>query len=401
MTTDYDIITVGGGLGGSALAKAMAERGYKVLVVEREKQFKDRVRGEFMSPWGVAEAKELGIYETLMNSGGYHPAWMDLRLAGAPIGDRDLAATTPQGVHALTMYHPGLQETLLEASETAGATVRRGAKVSAVEPAAEPVVTIGANGGSENVSARLVVGADGRQSSVRKWAGFEVSYETLGLQLGGVLMDGMRGVDDRSVLAFNPFMQRLALIFPQGNGRARAYFCNRVEEGFRPQGDKDVPRFIEECIKTGLPAEFYDGAKAAGPLATFPCIYDWVENPYRDGVALVGDAATTSDQTWGQGLSLTVGAVRRLRDALVADDDWNRAGDNYALSMRGMWGPIRQVEHWFTELFMGAGPEANAARMKALPLIAQDPSRVHDGLTSGPDCAPVDEAARRRLFGEE
>ena len=38
---DYDIVLVGGGLGGSALAKAMAERGARILVLEREKQFRD------------------------------------------------------------------------------------------------------------------------------------------------------------------------------------------------------------------------------------------------------------------------------------------------------------------------------------------------------------------------
>jgi choline dehydrogenase-like flavoprotein len=37
----YDIITVGGGLGGSTLAKVMAERGARVLVLERERQFRD------------------------------------------------------------------------------------------------------------------------------------------------------------------------------------------------------------------------------------------------------------------------------------------------------------------------------------------------------------------------
>ena len=162
-----------------------------------------------------------------------------------------------------------------------------------------------------------------------------------------------------------------------------------------------MPRFIEECIKTGAPAEMYEGAKAAGPLATFPGIYDWVEHPYKDGVALVGDAATTSDQTWGQGLSLTVSAVRRLRDALVANDDWNQAGDSFCSAMRRMWEPIRTVEHWFTELFMGAGPEANAARVRALPLFAQDQSRFHDAFLSGPDIAPTDEAARRHFFCED
>ena len=53
MTTQYDIITIGGGLGSSALAKSMAERGRRVLRLERERQFNDRVRGEYMTPWGV------------------------------------------------------------------------------------------------------------------------------------------------------------------------------------------------------------------------------------------------------------------------------------------------------------------------------------------------------------
>jgi menaquinone-9 beta-reductase len=54
---DYDLITVGGGLAGSALAIAMAKHGARVLVIEREEAFKDRVRGEGITPWGVAEAQ--------------------------------------------------------------------------------------------------------------------------------------------------------------------------------------------------------------------------------------------------------------------------------------------------------------------------------------------------------
>jgi flavin-dependent dehydrogenase len=48
----YDVIIVGGGLGGSTLAKNLAEHGLAILVLEREPVFKDRVRGEQMHPSG-------------------------------------------------------------------------------------------------------------------------------------------------------------------------------------------------------------------------------------------------------------------------------------------------------------------------------------------------------------
>jgi flavin-dependent dehydrogenase len=57
MNIDYDVITVGGGLGGAALAKVPAEKGLRVLVTEREKTFKDRIRGEFLAPWAWRRRK--------------------------------------------------------------------------------------------------------------------------------------------------------------------------------------------------------------------------------------------------------------------------------------------------------------------------------------------------------
>jgi flavin-dependent dehydrogenase len=68
MRDDFDIITVGGGLGGAALAKVMAEQGARVLVLEREHRFKDRIRGEWVSPWGGAELQRLGLYDALLEN---------------------------------------------------------------------------------------------------------------------------------------------------------------------------------------------------------------------------------------------------------------------------------------------------------------------------------------------
>jgi 2-polyprenyl-6-methoxyphenol hydroxylase-like FAD-dependent oxidoreductase len=250
---DYDIITVGGGVGGASLAKAMAERGYKVLVVERETQFKDRVRGEWIAPWGVAEARALGFFDTLIAAGGHQPEMMTTFAGPAPLPPRNAAETSPQGEQQLTMYHPAMQEALLGAAEKAGAEVRRGARVRGAEPGAEPRVDIERNSGTETKTARLVVGCDGRNSVARNWGGFQSQQVPAGNMLGGVLVEGMPDDGNSSILVFNPVFGQCALYFPQGPGHGRAYFGNRLDAGFRLQGDSDVPRFIEEAVRTGFP----------------------------------------------------------------------------------------------------------------------------------------------------
>ncbi|TMB68104.1 MAG: FAD-dependent monooxygenase [Chloroflexi bacterium] len=397
---DYDIITVGGGLGGAAIAKAMAERGAQVLVVEREAKFKDRVRGEWLAPWGVAEARELGVYETLISDGGYHAAGWDTRLAGNSIGIRDLAATTTPAVHPMTFFHPRAQQALLEAAEKAGAKVRNGARVVGVQPGATPSVTLESNGRSESLTARMIVGADGRGSMVRKWGGFESKEDPDQQWLAGILIENTAAPMDYSVAVFNPFASRIALMFPQGDGRARFYFGARSSEPGM-SGDREVPRFIQESVKTGMPAEYFEGASPAGALATFSGADSWVDHPYLDGVVLIGDAAAQSDQTWGQGMALTLRDARILRDALAADDDWNAAGHAYAESHDRQFLDLHTAESWSTAIFMEPGPEADARRAKALPQLAMDQTRVPDIFFSGPGSAPVDEAARRRFFGEE
>ncbi|MGJ3626820.1 SDR family NAD(P)-dependent oxidoreductase [Sphingomonas sp. MMS24-JH45] len=66
----YDLIVVGGGIGGSALAAVMARAGKSVLLLEKSTAYEDRVRGEWIAPWGVAETRRLGLYDTLVAAGG-------------------------------------------------------------------------------------------------------------------------------------------------------------------------------------------------------------------------------------------------------------------------------------------------------------------------------------------
>jgi 2-polyprenyl-6-methoxyphenol hydroxylase-like FAD-dependent oxidoreductase len=399
---EYDVITVGGGLAGSALGKSLGEGGMKVLVLERETVFKDRVRGEQMHPWGVAELRQLGLYGMLLQTCGHELPWWDMFLWPQQIAHRDLTVTTPQGAPEFSFYHPAMQEVLVQVAENAGAKVRRGVHVSGVEPGSTPRVLLETDRGkTEAVNGRLVVGCDGRRSMVRQWAVFKVHHDPPGQCIAGLLFEDSRApTEDTSHVVLNSQLGREVALFPQGRGRLRAYLICQSSEETRFQAEKDIPRFIEESVKTGAPAECYEGAMPHGPLATFDCADTWVSHPYRDGVALVGDAAASNDPSYGEGLSLTVRDVRVLRDHLLRGADFDRAGQAYAEEHDHYYGVIHDVTRWFTQMFLEQGPAAEARRARALPLIAQDQTRIPDHMFSGPEL-PFDETVRQRFFGED
>lgn len=400
MSTSYDLCIAGGGLGGAALAINMAGQGAKVLVVEHERQFKDRVRGELMFPWGYAEAQALGIADCLAEAGAHHLKWFDAYVASDKIDHREVVPSTTHNLPFLACYHPAMQESLLKAAAAAGATVRRGAAVREVRPGAKPEMVIAENGSTETISARIVVGAEGRTSVVRSSARFPVQRDLDDMMIAGILFENVAAAEDTLQGIYNFVLGQLVVVGPQGGGRVRMYLCYHDGTQARFQGPGDVARFVEGCKKTGASAALFENARQIGPLATFGCAHTWVDHPFRDGVALLGDSAASSDPTWGQGLSLTLRDTRVLRDHLLRNDDWNAAGDAYADEHDGYAGRMHTFHKWMTAMYLATGPTADARRARAMPLIAQDASRQPDALFVGPDL-PMDEAAKRRFFGQD
>jgi len=326
--------------------------------------------------------------------------WVDFYSGDVLMAHRPVADTTPQQLPCLTFYHPTMQESLIGAAESAGACVRRGVTVTEVRPGSPATVVAKNDGRVEEICARLVVGADGRSSGLRASAGFQVRRDPDDLLVAGVLLENTGAPEDIGQVVFNYSQGELAILLPQGDGRARTYFCFHAGSQPRYQGAADLPRYLESFKRSGMRAEFYEPAKMAGPLATFDGAEAWVEHPYRDGVALIGDAAAASDPTWGQGLSLTLRDSRVLRDALLGTDDWEAAGHAYATEHDRHAGVNHTVNLWFTEFHMEKGPQADARRARAMPLIAADPSRQPDAGFCGPDIA-VNEAVKKRFFAED
>src|SRR5439155_19213368 len=87
-----------------------------------------------------------------------------------------------------------------------------------------PTVTYAIGGHATELRTTLVVGADGRASTVRKQAGITLERQEPVNYIAGLLVDGLVGVpDDHDVVAGEGDV--FFLVFHQGRGRARAYLC--------------------------------------------------------------------------------------------------------------------------------------------------------------------------------
>ena len=190
MSLEVDVAIVGGGVAGSALATVLARAGVAVAVVEREKRFRDRVRGDALFPWGAAEAAKLGVANLLPVSGARPlPIWQSY-VDRVPNPPYDWRPDVPAGDVVWGVNHPGLQEALFQGAADAGAHVFRPAKAVGVARDAKGrfELAIQSEERAPSLSARLVVGADGRDSGVRHWIGAHTVPDPVHHVIGGCLV---------------------------------------------------------------------------------------------------------------------------------------------------------------------------------------------------------------------
>jgi 2-polyprenyl-6-methoxyphenol hydroxylase-like FAD-dependent oxidoreductase len=188
------------------------------------------------------------------------------------------------------------------------------------------------------------------------------------------------------------------VIIPIGRQRFRSYLYFPHDARSPLSGQRDGAAFVEGIVAAGASPEWFQQVESIGPLATFNAADRWVDQPYRDGIVLIGEAAASSDPTCGSGMSLTLRDVRLLRDCLFASADWEVAAREYADAHDRNYASLHRQHGWARELYDSVGPEADALRAQALPKLAEDPGRRPDFVGLGPD-APSDEAARQRFFG--
>lgn len=398
MKDTYDLIVVGGGIGGSALAATMARAGRRVLLLEKAAVYEDRVRGEWIAPWGVAEVRRLGLEDVLLAAGG-HFLKRHITFDESVAPDQAEAAATsldifvPGVVGPLCVRHPVHCEALFAEAARAGAEALRPVAVDAIVLGGSPSVSFTHEGVRRTVRAPLLVGADGRTSEMRAAAKITLHQDAPHHWFAGLLVDGAEGWnDDLQAIGTEGGFGFLA--FPQGGGRVRVYGGYALDEKGRFAGADGARRFLDAFRMDSAPrnAALADGVPA-GPLLSYINADSWTDEPFAPGVVLVGDAAGWNDPIIGLGLSITYRDVRIVSDILKATADWSRVDFTpFAEERRERMRRLRFAASLQSALDMEFGEGPRARRKRYHDRAAADPSLrlASIAIMAGPEMAPAE-----------
>jgi len=305
----YDVIVVGARCAGSPTAMLLARRGYKVLAVDRATFPSDTLSTHVIHPPGIAALARWGLLERLAATAcpaidTYVFDFGPFAISGSP------------GANGAVAYAPRrtvLDKLLVDAAAAAGAEIREGFSVEELVFEDGRVVGLrghGEHGETVTERARVVIGADGRHSSVARAVGASSYNEKPPLLCGyysywaNLPMDGRFETYIRPNRGFAAAPTHDGLTMVVG-GWPYAEFEQRkqdLEASYLALFDH-VPEFAERIR----------GATRVARIAGSP-VSGYFRTPSGPGWALVGDAGYNKDPITAQGIQ------DAFRDAeLVAD----------------------------------------------------------------------------------
>ena len=393
-----DIVIVGAGIAGGALATVLARAGIDVLLLERTLEHQDVVRGEWIAPWGVAEVKSLGLYDLYMQNGGHHLGRHITFSEGVAPDDAacralDLSTLLPEVPGPLCLGHPRMCTLLNEAAVAAGARLLRSVRRTEVLAGATPTVRFEHAGVAHTLRPKLVVGADGRNGLTRQQLGMALHEDPQHHWFSGMLVEDVQGWPaDLQCISTEGDVN--ALVFPQSGSRVRLYLGFATAQRGRFHGATGPHQFLEAFALKSIPGvEGIVRGRPAGPCNVYPNHDTWIDVPCAPGVVLIGDAAGRNDPITGQGLSITHRDVRLLRDILLSSSNWSgQAFAPYARERAERMRRLRFAAAMTSVREAEFGPEASVRRHRLHALSLQQPSLMAATFAAfiGPDALPAE-----------
>lgn len=308
----FDVIIVGARCAGSPLAKALTDQGLDVCLLDKATFPSDTPSTSALQSNGVDTLRRLGMLDRVMAS---QPPIMRRATTVSPNTRFTLDLDPDSYGMTLGVTRPILDTALVESAAEAGVDVRPGTPVRGLLADHDRVVGVQTDSG--DLHAKLVVGADGRNSIVANHVGAEEYcarrpgrlpvwsiYE--GADLNSGFFFGARSRPGGGTTGF--------LGTPLDGGRFLATTAVPMDVG--PSFLKDrYNNFDAELALFPELAQAVSGAERVGPMHVVQKWHSYFRTSAGPGWVLVGDAGNFKDYSLGQGMS---DAIRQAEALAVA-----------------------------------------------------------------------------------
>jgi flavin-dependent dehydrogenase len=315
----YDVIIVGGGPAGSAIACLLAQRGISTLLLEEKHMPREKLCGAFITPECFPTFHRLGVLDQVLSSSAQRIS--ELRLV-APSGrslTTNIAAVSPGGKWALSLSRSRLDGILFDRAKQSGAVCLEGMAVKRClfeRGLARGVECLSLPGGETSLfEAPLVIDASGRNSRL-SWQATGRMARRKGSRLYA-LQAHLRNVDI--------VPERVELYFFQtGYGGLSVVedgvvnLCFMTTENSIKEAGGDVARVAELTImRNPVAREKLKDARVLGKWLSVGPLSFGQKRLFHHGIIAAGDAAGMIDPFTGSGIQIALRSGETLAECIL------------------------------------------------------------------------------------
>jgi geranylgeranyl reductase family protein len=313
-----DVAIIGAGPAGSAAAIALAERGYEVALIDKQPFPREKLCGDFVNPINRPILRRLGVENELHAQ--QHASVTSFRITSesGAAADAMLRSAARPGTAGLGLRRAVLDDTLVRRSASLGAAVRLNSRVQALSRTARGWRF---TAGAESWQAKILLGADGRNSWVA---------EQLGLNRGSGRRARSVGFQARLKSA-EAAKGRVEIHLFRGGyaglirvGGSELNLCLALDRRVLPRGATSE-FLLEKCLpRNPHLKDVIERSTEISPFRSAYPVYFSRRRSYAEHALLVGDAARVSEPVTGEGIYFAMRsgllAAEVIAEALAVND---------------------------------------------------------------------------------